>query len=230
MSGGLDPRVARGMHAMLATRRARLEAGDRRLGWKLAFGSPAGMEQLGISAPLVGFLVESGRIDDGGTCPVGRWGRPVVEAEVAAHLAKDVPPGSGREGAAAAIGALGPALEIVELSDRSTDVEEVLAANIYQRHVVLGRPSPGASLDGVSGLVLVNGREVARTEDPQEMPGELGGLVAHVADVLGEVGERLAAGEVVITGAVVPPIPVGGGEHVTFRLDPLGEVATVFSG
>ena len=230
MSGGLDPRVARGMRALLATLRARLDAGDGRLGWKLAFGSPAGMKQLGVSAPIVGFLVGSGRIEDGGTCSVRGWGRPVVEAEVAAHLAKDVPPGSGREGAAAAIGALGPALEIVDLSDQSTDVEEVLAADIYQRHVVLGRPSRGASLVGVSGLVLVDGAEVARTEDPQEMPGELVGLVAHVADVLGEVGERLAAGDVVITGAVVPPMPVRGGERVTFRLAPRGEVTAAFSG
>jgi 2-keto-4-pentenoate hydratase len=53
VSRGTDPRVERGMRTQLADRRARLERGDRPVGWKIGFGSPSAMEHLRISAPLV---------------------------------------------------------------------------------------------------------------------------------------------------------------------------------
>jgi 2-keto-4-pentenoate hydratase len=78
-----DPRVARGMKAQLADRRARIAAGETSLGWKVGFGAQAAMENLKISAPLVGFLMKRGLV------PVGTslkgWVKPEVEPEIAIH-------------------------------------------------------------------------------------------------------------------------------------------------
>jgi 2-keto-4-pentenoate hydratase len=41
-------RIQRGTAAMLELRRTRLAEGDRPLGWKVGFGSPAAFELLGI--------------------------------------------------------------------------------------------------------------------------------------------------------------------------------------
>jgi hypothetical protein len=54
-----DERIFRGMAAQLARRRELLNAGIEPLGWKLAFGSPAAMSRLRITAPLVGFLMRN---------------------------------------------------------------------------------------------------------------------------------------------------------------------------
>jgi 2-keto-4-pentenoate hydratase len=53
--------------------------------------------------------------------------------------------------------------------------------------------------------------------------------VRHVADVLAAFGERLRAGEIVITGSVVAPIAIEPDEAgLTFALDPVGSVSVRF--
>jgi 2-keto-4-pentenoate hydratase len=230
MSAELDPRVARGMAAQLAARRERLAAGERALGWKVGFGAPAAMERLGTSAALVGFLTDRGLVPSGGNCSVAGWANPVYEPEVAAHMRRDVPGGGGRAAAAAAIAGLGPALELADVDPLPADPEAILAGNIFHRRVVLGPPQPGAELAGVRARVLVDGDEVTATDRSDEATGGPVAVVAHVADVLAAVGERLRAGEVVITGSIVPPAPAPPGRRVRFELGRLGAVEVALTG
>ena len=215
------------MRAQLELRRARLAAGERPLGWKLGFGSPAALERLELAAPLVGFLLAGSLVADGGAVSVSGWTRPVAEAEVAVHLGSDVPAGATRDTVEAAIAALGPAIEVADVDRPPDDVEEILEGNIFQRGVVLGRPDEGragGSTDALGGRVLVGGREVGATGDVEALTGEIVELIAHVADVLAAFGEELRAGEVVIAGAIVPPLDVAPGDEIRFELRPLGEV------
>jgi 2-keto-4-pentenoate hydratase len=72
-------------------------------------------------------------------------------------------------------------------------------------------------------------RETARTTDPQANTGEWLAIVPHVANLLAALGERLRAGEFIITGSVVPPLTVEPGEDgVTFAADPIGSVSVRF--
>ena len=229
MSDALDGRVERGMGLQLAARRARLEAGERPIGWKVGFGSAAAMGGLGLSAPLVGFLTSAGVVANGSTHSVSEWKQPMLEPEVAVHMAGDVRGGSDRDDVENAIGALGPAIELVDIDAPPTDVEEICAGNIYHRRVALGSTRPGASLAAVTARVLTDGVEIAHTADPQELPGEVVPLVARVADVLEAMGERLRAGDVVITGSIVPPLSIRAGTSVRYELDPLGVIDLTFS-
>jgi 2-keto-4-pentenoate hydratase len=68
-----DPRVARGMKVQLELRRQRLSGGDKSLGWKVGFGAPALLKQLGISGPLVGFLTQNARVESGGSVSLAGW-------------------------------------------------------------------------------------------------------------------------------------------------------------
>lgn len=229
MSAARDVRIARGMARQLAGRRACIETGERPIGWKLGFGSAAAMAQLGITEPLVGFLTDAGVVEPGSTYAISGWTRPMLEPEVAVHMARDVPGASNRDGVETAIGALGPAIELVDLDPPPTDVEEICAGNIYQRGVVLGPTRPGASLAGASGRVFADGVEAASTDDPQGVPGEVVPLVAHVAAVLDGVGERLRAGDVIITGAIVAPLAIHAGSAVRYELDPFGTIELGFT-
>jgi 2-keto-4-pentenoate hydratase len=78
-------------------------------------------------------------------------------------------------------------------------------------------------------VVLRNGAEHASTSDPQAATGELIGIVRHVADTLAAFGEKLSAGDVIITGAIVPPFPVEPGEDIVFHLEPIGTVSVRFA-
>jgi 2-keto-4-pentenoate hydratase len=74
-----------------------------------------------------------------------------------------------------------------------------------------------------------HGKETARTSDPQTNTGQWVEIVRHVADVLAAFGERLRAGEIIITGSVVAPLTLEPGEAgIAFEVDPIGGVAVRF--
>jgi len=227
-----DPRIARGMAAQLAVRRQRLAAGDRPLGWKVGFGAPAMLERFKISGPLIGFLTQSARIDPGGTVSLAGWAKPVAEPEVAVHIGRDLPAGADRATTAAAVAGISPAIELADVHEPAEDPERILAHNIYQRHVVISGSGPapsGSSADGLTCRIIRRGTEFARTTDPQANTGAWLDIVRHVADVLAASGEQLRAGEIIITGSVVPPLFIEPDEDVlAFALDPVGVVSVAF--
>ena len=226
-----DARVVRGMQAQLDLRRKRLDGGDRPLGWKVGFGAPAMLKLLDISGPLVGFLTQNARVQSGGSVSLAGWSKPVAEPEIAVHIARDVPADADRATAAAAIAGISPAIELVDLTAPPQDPERVLAENIYQRHVVLGDgpARAGGASDGLTCRILRRGSEFARTSDPQANTGEWTDIVRHVADLLAAFGERLRAGEIIITGSVVPPLTIEPGEDaLAFEVEPLAGVSVRF--
>jgi 2-keto-4-pentenoate hydratase len=228
-----DPRIVRGMTAQFALRRQRLDAGDKPLGWKVGFGTPAQLKQFNIAGPLLGFLTQNARVAPGGTVSLAGWTKPVAEPEIAVHIGRDLTAGATLEAAAAAIAGISPAIELADVHEPATDPERILSHDIYQRHVVLAGVKParaGGAADGLTCRIVRRGAECAHTSDPQANTGRWIDIVAHVANVLAAFGERLRAGEVIITGSVVPPIVIEPDENeLAFTLDPVGMVSVNFS-
>jgi len=217
------------MLAQLTERRRRIEEGEASLGWKLGMGVPAAMAKLGTDAPLVGYLLAPARVEDGGTVSLDGWGTAKLEPEIAVHMGADLAAGASRADAEAAIAGLGPAIELVDLDPSADDPEAILAADIFQRHVLLGPVTEGATAAGTSARALKNGDEAAATADATEATGDPVDLVLHVANVVGAAGEGLRAGEVVICGSVVPALDVAPGDTVEVQLDPLGSLTVSFA-
>lgn len=227
-----DPRIVRGMTAQLDRLDATLGPGERPLGWKLAFGSPSGMERLGVGAPLVGYLVDGARVESGAVVAIGGWSNPLAEPELAVRLGEDLPGGADRAAAVRSIAGLGPAIELVDVDPPPEDVASILAGDIYQRRVVLGPMDPsrrGGSTGGLVGRVRLGVREQI-VDDVTATTGDPIDLVRHVADVLAAFGRRLEAGQVVITGSIVPPLTVRPGDLLRFELSPMGSVEVRFAG
>jgi len=227
-----DPRIVRGMTAQFALRRQRLDGADTPLGWKVGFGTPAQLKQFNITGPLVGFLTQNARVAPGGTVSLAGWAKPVAEPEIAVHIARDVLAGATPDIAAAAIAGISPAIELADLHEPPTDPERILSHNIYQRHVVLAGPTPrrtGGAAEGLTCRIMRRGIEFASTTEPQTNTGLWVDIVSHVANVLAALGERLRAGEVIITGSVVPPIAIEPDENsLAFALDPVGAISVNF--
>jgi 2-keto-4-pentenoate hydratase len=227
-----DPRIARGMEKQLAARRARIAAGETPIGWKVGLGAKAAMERLGITMPLVGFMMQKSLVPNGGSVSVAGWTQPVAEPEIAVTMAADLPGGADRAAASAAVGSLGPAIELADLDPPPSDVEAALAGNIFHRNVILGAADParaGVRLDGLTGLVFRRG-EVARQTDLQANIGDIVDIVAHVADTLAAHGERLRAGDVIITGSIVPPPLIERDEtEFAYTLDPMARLSVRFA-
>lgn len=220
-----DARIVRGMARQLERRRRMLEAGADALGWKVALGTPAARRTAGVDQPVVGYLTSASRVPDGAAVAVGDWTRPMVEAEIAVHLGADLGPGSDRATAARAISGLGVAIEIVDVALPLDAVEEVIAGNIFHRHVVLGPldgSRRGGAVDGIAVTLSVDGAVVARADEPTAVVGDLVDVIRFVASELAAHGARLRAGEVVITGSVTPLHPVAAGQSLRVDAGPLG--------
>jgi 2-keto-4-pentenoate hydratase len=224
-----DERVARGMATQLDERRGRLEGGEQHLGWKVGFGTAQAMAKLGVVAPLVGHLLQSGRLETGATCSLAGWETPKLEPEVAVHLAADVEAAGGRDAVAAALAGLGAAVELVDLDPDADDPEEILARNIFQRHVLLGPVRDVRDTRELHLRVLVDGEEAADTADVIAATGDVLDAVASVAATLEAAGERLRAGDVVIAGSIVPALDVEPDQDVEVSLEPLGRLTVRFS-
>ena len=199
---------------MLALREQRLAAGEEPLGWKVGFGSAAAFERLGTDRPLAGFMTRAGLLPDRATVDIGAWSNPHLELEIAAYI--------GEDGAIAGVSA---AIELVDTHPVSTDPEVILSGNIYHRHVILGPVDRGKhDGEGVTGALLRDGEEIASAGDPAAATGEIAGVVRGIAALLEPFGVALAPGDVVITGSVFPPVPVGPG-HYEVELPPLGSLS-----
>lgn len=231
-SSRLEPRIERGMRAQLALRAECIAAGDKPLGWKVGFGAPEAMKKLAIHAPLVGFLMSRALLRTGASIAIGQWTRPAAEAEIAVHMGQTLAGGADRAAAVAAIAGLGPAIEIADVEFPPDDVERILAADIYQRHVIVGpcdTSRAGCRLEGLACRVLRNGVETARTSNPQALTGDYIDIVRHVADVLDACGERLDAGAIIIAGSITPPIWIEAGDDIRFGLEPVGTLSVSFT-
>lgn len=227
-----DPRILRGMEKQLKLRRDRLNAGETSIGWKVGFGAPASLENLHLDGPLVGFLTDKILLPSNATISIEGWTRPAMEPEIAVYMGNDLSGGADRETARAAIAALGPAIELADVHFPPEDVEAVLADNIYNRHVILGRADTsraGCVLTGLVGHVARNAIELPPVTDPQALTGDLIDIVARVASTLAMFGKTLRAGNVIITGSIVPPLWVESKEAIIYSLKPIDSISIAFA-
>src|SRR6185437_1870391 len=188
------PLIQKGLTAQLAQRRARIAAGEKPLGWKVGLGAPAVMQRLGLQAPLTGFLMQRALLLSGSTVSLAGWTKPVAEPEIGVRMARDLLGGATPESALAAVKEIVPAIELADFDPPPTpdNLDVVLAADIYNRHVIFGGASrAGGSVAGLTSRLIRRGAETARTTDPEALTGKLTDIVAHVANTLAAHGEKL---------------------------------------
>jgi 2-keto-4-pentenoate hydratase len=136
-----------------------------------------------------------------------------------------VPAGSDRDTVAAAIGAIAPAIEIVDLGDVA-DIEQVLAGNLFHRAFLFGpfTPATAAQLAAARLTVSQRGEDTRTGIDPGELLGGLGEVVRVLADQIPLSNDELRAGDVVMTGSAIAPVALHGGERFEVALDGDGAV------
>jgi 2-keto-4-pentenoate hydratase len=205
--------VVRGLRAQFELLDRKRSAGEELVGWKVGLNAAPVQEHLGIARPVLGHLTTASLIESGAAHSVAGGVRVGVEPEVAIHL-----------GAGAAIEALGPAIEIVDLDPAATGLEAILAGNVFHRGVVLGAPAGGVEprdLATLTASVTKNGAlaERARFADTGDEPED---VVALIAERLALVGEAPREGQVIIAGTLTPIVFVDAGDVIEVDLGPLG--------
>jgi len=195
-------------------------------GLKIAVATKVMQELMGIDRPLGGIIFEKRVHASPATIRLADHINVVVEFELAVRLGRDLPKGAPwtADTVKATIAAVMPAFELIE--DRHADYKRtealtLIADNAWNAGIVLGAEVPYAAqpLNGIAGHLAINGRDShhGATDDPLA-------TLAWVANLAVERDRPLRAGMVVITGSVIPTLPIAAGDRFVFRFDGLGSV------
>lgn len=215
------------------TRRA-LEEGRRPVGRKIGLTSPAVQRQLGVDRPNFGMLFADMACLDGLPVSAGRFLQPKAEAEIALVLKGDLVGGpfTVADVIRATDFAL-PAIEIVDSRVAGWDITlvDTVADNASSGAFVLGNTPVGLrGLDlRLAGMTMNRrGREVSTGTGAACLGHPLNAAV-WLADALGGGDFPLRAGDIVLTGALGPMVPVEAGDVFEAHIDGVGSVRVVFS-
>ncbi len=216
----------------LNTRRA-LEAGRRLTGRKIGLTAVAVQKQLGVDQPDFGMLFADMAIADGAEVPWNSVMQPKCEAEVALVLERDLTgehltPVDLLNATAYAL----PAIEIVcsRIRDWDIRITDTIADNASAGQYVLGqRPVKLDALDlRLAGMVMERGGEPVTFGVGAACLGHPLNAALWLARTMVRVGQPLRAGDVVLTGALGPMVPVNPGDRFDVQIHGLGSVRTVF--
>ena len=202
----IDPRLISALTAQLVSRQRLLNAGAVSIGWKLGMGK---RERIG-TGPVIGYLTSATCLKSGTEYHSGGVATLHADAELALELGADTQ-----------IVGYGPALELVDL-DGGEKPGQIVAANVFHRAVVFGPMRP--ALTALEGRLLIDGH--VRAAAP--LASGHARLVDHVSKLLAMVGERLVAGDRLITGSIVQ-LPVRPGDRVAADLETLGSAEAVIT-
>jgi 2-keto-4-pentenoate hydratase len=207
--------------------RRRDQPGRRRVGWKVGLTAKAIQEQFHVHEPVFGCLLAEGRKPSGEGFRADALIKPGFENELCIGMARDLAPGADLATVAASVAWIAPALEIIETrGDFTRQLALALADNAQQKAFVVGTPvalAAAPDLPRVQARVLINGAEVARGTGDAVL-GHPFHALAWLAGKLAEFGQRLAAGDVVMSGSFTRQFPLAAGDTVETMFDGIGTV------
>ena len=213
----------------------RVAAGDRVAGRKIGLTSAAVQAQLGVDQPDFGTLLASMDCPQDAPIDTGRLLQPRIEAEIAFVLARDLDAEDiGPAEVLAATSAVVAALEIVDSRVAGWDISivDTVADNASSGLFTLGqdrRPPGGLDLAACPMRLWRGAEEVSRGTGAACL-GHPAAAVAWLAGTARSYGQPLRAGEIVLSGALGPMVPVAPGDRFTADIGGLGQVTAVFSG
>lgn len=229
--GGTDIDAAYRVQRRLTERR--LAAGARIVGRKIGLTSAAVQRQVGVDRPDFGVLFDDMRYEDGAEIPIGRLLQPKAEAEVAFLLDRDIPDASDPAVVRGAVTLAFPAIEIVDsrIADWRIGITDTVADNASSGVFVVGAggtPLADFAPAGVE-MTMRRGGEIVSHGTGRDCLGDPLHALAWLAATAVDVGTPLRAGDLVLSGALGPMVPVAPGDVFDAVITPLGRVTARFS-
>lgn len=210
-----------------------LQAGHKRVGRKIGLTSDAVQRQLGVDQPDFGALLDNMAVAVGSTIPPRRLMQPKVEAEVAFWLRRDLDGDlHSIDSIRAAIGSAATAIEVVDSRIAGWDITIIDTIADGASSGLFAVSSDRVSLDqfepAQAEMTMWVNDNIASSGVGANCLGNPLLAVLWLARTASKFGAPLRAGEVVLSGALGPMVPIAPGDHVRATIAGLGTVALAF--
>jgi 2-keto-4-pentenoate hydratase len=195
-------------------------------GLKIATTTKVMQQLMGIDHPCGGTIFAKTVHRSPAKLRLADFQHVVMECELAVEIGRDLPAGSTpytAQSVAGAVKAAMPAFELIE--DRHADYKQcnvvtLIADNCWNGGIIVGAPvryDGSRPLDGIEGRLAIDGKVTHRGRTDGPLP-----TLAWIANLAAEQNRPLTAGMVVITGSVIPTLPIAAGQRFTFEIDGFG--------
>ncbi len=210
------------------------ENGEVMVGKKIGVTSAPVQEMLGVFQPDFGFLTNKMAYSNNSEIRIAdTMIQPRAEAEIAFVLKKDlVGPNVNEQEVLAATECIIPCFEIVDsrIENWEIKIEDTVADNASCGVYVLGdeRVDPnGLDLAALKIKVTKNGEFLSEGVGAAVQGNPLT-AVAWLANTLGAYDIPFKAGDIILSGSLVPLEPVVAGDHFSLELEGVGSASVSF--
>jgi len=209
-----------------------VENGEHVIGKKIGVTSKPVQDMLGVFQPDFGFLTDAMLAVDG-KVNMDAHIAPRAEAEIAFKLKKGLKgPGVTAQDVIEATEYVQPCFEIVDsrVKDWKIKITDTVADNASCGVFVLGEKKvdpKGLDLAALEVVVEKNGQEISRGKG-SAVQGAPENAVAWLANTLGEYDIPFKAGEIILSGSLVPLEPVQRGDKMSMKIAGFGSCDVEF--
>ncbi|NLW05374.1 MAG: 2-oxopent-4-enoate hydratase, partial [Pseudomonadaceae bacterium] len=212
----------------------RLAAGEHIIGKKIGVTSKAVQTMLGVGQPDFGYLTNKMAFSQGEEMPISsQLMQPKAEGEIAFILKKDLMgPGVTNADVLAATDFVMPCFEVVDSRIESWEIkiQDTVADNASCGLFILGNNAvdPRKVDLATCGMVVEKNGSIISTGAGAAALGSPVNCVAWLANTLGHFGIPLKAGEVILSGSLVPLVPVKAGDFMSLNIGGIGGASVRF--
>ncbi|MBP1971699.1 2-oxo-3-hexenedioate decarboxylase [Virgibacillus natechei] len=210
--------------------RQKLEAGHKIIGPKMGITSEAKMKQMDVDDPIYGYVFDNMVVEEGDSIAISDYIHPKVEPEIGFILGRDLEgPGITTLDVLRATEYVFPAIEIIDsrYENFNFTLPDVIADNTSAAGAVFGtylRKPEELELDVVGVTLSINGeiQSLGAGAAVLEHPAK---SVARLANMLHKKGEKVKAGQPILSGGITAAVRLSPGDFVQAKYGGLGEVS-----
>lgn len=213
----------------------RQAGGAKLIGKKIGVTSKSVQDMLGVHQPDFGYLTDDMIFNCGEVVPISdRLIQPRAEGEIAFILKKDLcGPGVTSAEVLASTECVMPCFEIVDsrISNWNISILDTIADNASCGLIVLGdrAVSPDQVDLTTCGIVVEKNGSIISTGAGAAALGSPVNCVAWLANTLSEFGVSLKAGELILSGSLVPLETVKAGDYMRLEIGGIGGASVRFT-
>ena len=214
----------------------KLAEGRRVIGWKIGLTSRAMQQQLNITTPDSGVLLDDMAFARGATIPAVRFIAPRIEAEIAFVMKAPLAGEVTRDQVLAATDHVTPALEILDTrivraeGGKTRTIIDTIADNAANAGIVTGsqRHTPTADLRWVGAIVKRDGVVEETGLGAGVLDDPVTGII-WLARRMHHYGQRIEPGQIILSGSFIRALECPPGSHIDADFGPFGRLTCSFA-